>query len=487
MENYKLSQHKLSHGVFTTPFYDFLKEHGKTRDWFLTTYPEVIWLGLILNSFERTTGLMICADILRFLEDLCGKYMPPFFSYILNLDSQSQSLLFEYVSSHAGKKVLKPLAAIFPYTQAVEFNKVFNNSESIKYRDVELLKDLVKLGSNHQSDFSTDLRYLIIYSLNLKNHFILSPELAYRIDDLNLYPLISHDDERMKRIRPFIRATEIAISSDLLSKNNAIYLEKFWQCMNELTDCELFFIRIENESEKMDEYKSALLSVMNYIKRLNETILMFDSRATVMSGIITYSWKRMIELIDHDLYNTICGRNIIRNLIENHIMLKYLLLSETNDPDIWEAYKDYGYGQYKLVSERFIEKQIELPESHVPYKLLDILCQEKVRKEYLPMDTNYFNSESIRNKANAVGCSDLYGLYYDYDSSFEHSLWGAIRESSLLLCNNPSHQYHTVPDIENQQCLTSVLYDCKDAFYKMVKVFAEVYSIPEDLLEQIKP
>uniref|UniRef100_UPI004057B053 helix-turn-helix domain-containing protein n=1 Tax=Agathobacter sp. TaxID=2021311 RepID=UPI004057B053 len=34
----------------------------------------------------------------------------------------------------------------------------------------------------------------------------------------------------------------------------------------------------------------------------------------------------------------------------------------------------------------------------------------------------------------------------DYDSSFEHGLWGAIRESSLLKCNNPAHKYHCLPE-----------------------------------------
>ena len=482
-----MSEHKFSKGIFTTPFYDFFKDRGKTRDWFLTTYPEVIWLGLILNSFERTKGMLICADILQFLENLSEEYIPPFFSEILNLDSHSQSLLYEFINLRTGKNVLKPLTAIFPYTQAVEFNKVFNNSESLKKTDLELLIEVVKLGSNHQSNFSTDLRYLIIYTFNLKNLVTFGPKEAHRIDELNLYPILSHTDEKMRSIRPFIRATEIAISSNLYSNNTTYYLEKFWQCMNELTDCEVIFIKNENENRNMDDYKSALYSVMSYIKRLNETILMFDSRATVMSGIVTFSWKRLIELIDHNLHNTISGRSIIRNLIENLIMMKYLLLNEKNNPDIWNAYKNYGYGQYKLVSERFIERQVELPDSHVPYKLLDILCQEKVRKEFLPMHTNYFNSESIREKANKVGCSELYGLYYDYDSSFEHSLWGAIRESSLLLCNNPSHQYHVVPDIENEQCLTSVLHDCMDVFYKMVKVFEEVYKIPENLLERIKP
>lgn len=486
MRSYKLSEHRFSRGVFTTPFYDFFKKQGSARKWFLSTLPEVLWLGLILNSFERTKGLMICIDILKFLENLSEEFVPPYFSEILKLESHSKTMLFDYISSRAGEKVLKPLTLILPFTEAAELNITFNNTENLEISDAEILNQVVKQSFNHQSELSTDLRYLFLYSLNLKERFILSPELGYHLDELNMYPFISHNDERMKLIRPFIRATEIGVASHFNSSIDINYIERFWTCMNEFTDCNPLFFPYENKENDSKEYKEALLSVMKYITELNKTILMFDTRATVMSGIITFSWKRLIELIDYDLHHTISGRSIIRNLIENLIMIKYLLLNEKNSPTIWEAYQEYGYGQYKLVSERFIEKQIELPESHVPYNLLDVLCQERVRKEYLPMDTNYFNGKSIREKAIEVDCSDLYGLYYDYDSSFEHSLWGAIRESSLLLCDNPSHRYHVIPDIDGKQMLKSVLYDCKKVFYLLIEVFAEVYGIPEDLLERIK-
>ena len=45
------------------------------------------------------------------------------------------------------------------------------------------------------------------------------------------------------------------------------------------------------------------------------------------------------------------------------------------------------------------------------------------------MDTKYFDKQNIRLKAESVDEKNLFGLYYDYDSSFEHGLWGAIRES----------------------------------------------------------
>ncbi|KGH77594.1 hypothetical protein X285_04400, partial [Oenococcus oeni IOEB_9304] len=64
-------------------------------------------------------------------------------------------------------------------------------------------------------------------------------------------------------------------------------------------------------------------------------------------------------------------------------------------------------------------------------------------------------------KFKEVGEDNLWKYNYDYDSQFEHGFWGAIRESSLLKCTNPSHQYHDVPDIENEQRLPDVSSDAK--------------------------
>lgn len=91
----------------------------------------------------------------------------------------------------------------------------------------------------------------------------------------------------------------------------------------------------------------------------------------------------------------------------------------------------------------------------------------------------------IRLKAEDVGEKNLYGLYYDYDSSFEHGLWGAIRESSLLKCNNPAHKYHCVPDVEDETRLKTVLPDCIMIMNKTISFLDEIYGIPEQLLNEV--
>ena len=71
----------------------------------------------------------------------------------------------------------------------------------------------------------------------------------------------------------------------------------------------------------------------------------------------------------------------------------------------------------------------------------------------------YFDKLGIREKSNEVGEKDLYDLFYDYDSSFAHALWGAIRESAMLPCDNAGHQYHSIPDIYANQKLPDIKAD----------------------------
>ena len=132
-----------------------------------------------------------------------------------------------------------------------------------------------------------------------------------------------------------------------------------------------------------------------------------------------------------------------------------------------------------------MESGKELTDSHVQVKYLDMLVNEYKNKEFIDMDTTYFDKKNVREKAISVGEKELFGFYYDYDydSSFEHGLWGAIRESSLIKCNSPLHQYHCVPDIENNQKLKSVWKDCFDTMNKILAVLDDIYGCPAHLKE----
>lgn len=164
--------------------------------------------------------------------------------------------------------------------------------------------------------------------------------------------------------------------------------------------------------------------------------------------------------------------------------MKYLVKNESSHENIWRDYQLYGLGLYKLVLARFRENDVS-EQAHFDEKYIEALVNEFKEEEFINMDTKYFDKQNIRLKAESVDEKILYGLYYDYDSSFEHGLWGAIRESSLLKCNNPAHKYHCIPDIEDQNRLKTVLPDCIMVMNKTLLFLDEMYGIPEQVLSEV--
>lgn len=251
-----------------------------------------------------------------------------------------------------------------------------------------------------------------------------------------------------------------------------------------MTDCSEFAIRFPEEQRNITVYMEKLYEVFTYLSELFLSTDKLNEKMTVLLGIATYSYKRLKETYEHQLFNSISGRSCVRVLIEDYIIMKYLVNNEKDHNNIWRDYQLYGIGLYKLVLERYREHDTSI-ESHFDTSHIKALVNEFKNEEFIDMDTKYFDKQNIRLKADNVGEKDLFGLYYDYDSSFEHGLWGAIRESALLKCNNPAHKYHCIPDIDDNNRLKTVLPDCIMVMNKTVIFLSELYGIPDKLLDEV--
>lgn len=333
----------------------------------------------------------------------------------------------------------------------------------------------------HQSEFATDIRFLILYFSLLKGKFNLP---ANELELILEYPQLDHSNEKMRMIRPTIRSMEMLIPN--LGILDVDFLEDFWGRLSRMSDCDLWYINFPcNTQEDSKRYIEFLHEIFQYLSSCFTAITPLDKKMLVLLGIATYSYKRLKEVAEHDLYNSIAGRSALRTIIENFIIMKYLIKNEGTQEDIWDKFQYYGIGLYKVVLARSREVEKDLSNSHIDYKYLEMLVNEYIDEKFLDMDTSYFDKHNIREKSISVGEKDLYGLYYDYDSSFEHGLWGAIRESSLLKCDSPAHQFHCVPDYDDKQNLKDVWPDCVMVMNKIITLLNELYSIPEALFSEV--
>jgi len=481
MRNSKLSEHTFKKGRFITPLNSLpmMKELEDEKSWTYGRMPEYIWIGLILKYFGREEGLKKLYYIISKIHNVAPDLYTVRLSEILKIDTNIQEEIYEYIISLGVKDAISPLTIFLTVSQAPVFAKYFYiYKQGIEDRCKAIVETMSEI-MDHQSNEATDIRFVAVYFNILSGKMHLLKE---QVNLLISYPASKHIDEIMRVARPTVRSLEMMILT--FENTDSEYLKGFWRCVSEMTECDIFVINFPEENRSITAYMESLHEVFVYLSELLIASNMLDEKMNVLLGIATYSYKRLKEIYRHQLFNSISGRSCVRVLIEDYIMMKYLMKNEAFHENIWRDYRLYGMGLYKLVLARHRESDC-LEESHFDEKYIEAIVNEFKGEEFINMDTRYFDKQNIRSKAESVNEKSLFGLYYDYDSSFEHGLWGAIRESSLLKCNNPAHKYHCVPDIEDEIVLKTVLPDCVMIMNKTILFLNELYGIPEQLLNEV--
>lgn len=110
---------------------------------------------------------------------------------------------------------------------------------------------------DHQSDESTDIRFVALYFNLLSGKVHLLKE---QVDLLAVYPTSQHTDEIMRMARPSVRSLEMMILT--FEKVDSTYLKEFWRCVSEMTDCSVFAIEFPEEERNITAYMEKLYEVL---------------------------------------------------------------------------------------------------------------------------------------------------------------------------------------------------------------------------------
>ena len=81
----------------------------------------------------------------------------------------------------------------------------------------------------------------------------------------------------------------------------------------------------------------------------------FDTKYIVVVSLTCYIYKIYKEIVEKNLSDSISGRIAFRTMVETYIMLKYIMIHEQEVPDIYDQFKAYGIGKYKLVMAKLRE------------------------------------------------------------------------------------------------------------------------------------
>lgn len=160
----KLSDHKFKKGVFKSGFSQLITTLGKEEDWAHSKSPEYIWLALILNEDERTEQLEKCMYILREMVDkISSKNMVlPTLSDILSLNYKNLDIFVNILNETDVLGLVSPLSVVLsPENEG--FRKRLKGYLMTVDERIEKLNSVLEDLVDHQSQLSTDVRYLIIY------------------------------------------------------------------------------------------------------------------------------------------------------------------------------------------------------------------------------------------------------------------------------------------------------------------------------------
>ncbi|WP_214754648.1 DUF5677 domain-containing protein [Exiguobacterium sp. s16] len=470
----KLSDHKYKKGKIISPLNDAFGDTIKFNAWTTDRLPEYLWLGLILNYYGREEGLVKGGEILYRVANLNIDLLQPKLSMIFSLPSENQKMIYDIICKFIDPSILSPLTILYRGEDYSAFNQYFyDKSQTVEDR-ISTLSNTVKVYFDHQSNDTTDLKYLSVCLSLFKGNIYISKENTMIVEAFKNYSMTSHVDEKMKLYRSLIRSFEVA---DFEEKNSD-FISDFWKEVGLSTDCSLFYIDYSENVHSIKEFYLDTKKGLEHMAISNKEDLIDDPKFNVLMGSTCYMLKLTGEIINNNLENSILGRLAFRTILEVFIMMKYLIKKKANQDNIFHGYQLYGVGKYKHILLRIRDNNVDF-ESHISVPVVNAIVNESMWEEFINIDVRFFDQQNIKKKFEEVDEKELYEVFYEYTTNFAHGFWGAVRESSMLLCDNPLHKNHTVADFDYSQKLKSVNYDLFKIMKKHIELLSTVYEFPE--------
>jgi hypothetical protein len=320
---------------------------------------------------------------------------------------------------------------------------------------------------DHQSERSTDIRWLKLILPIISGRLFYPESAANRLEELRLFP----DKGDMRSVRPSIRAGEMMIRRTPPST----WIRSYWseafkktKCIDPSGDEHYKFTETRIDPDSLFKCRDAV--VEHFFS--SQTAERVDARLDSVFGLALYGLSLVEEIGMHRIHNRIAGRASLRALVEACITLRYL--AKRDEKALWQSYRVYGAGQAKLAFLKAQEVEGDLP-TFLDEEALHAIANEDVWQEYLNIDLGHWANSNVRQLAIDCGAKDLYDRFYDWTSGFVHGNWGAVRDTNFVTCHNPLHRLHRIPR-QAHRLLNSVDADAVELVNDMIGVMESLYG-----------
>ena len=443
--------------------------------------PELLWAAVLVTAYPRDVVLPRFENIVDVACELVSDSIDERRKLPIAVTQSGMALLTK-------KKLRNLLEQIAPDDETCETLSCLLLLEGLPGRDVwkSVLgrkpsddgwgRLAVSVGTCffHQSQEATDCRWVkVLFAVQSELVKFASPEqrVEMMIDDY-----ARHDEEKLKKSRPMVRAMEIGLDT---GREGRGWAARFWEECYEKTGC-MWDELSEAEIQDRMPTREQIAGDRERLGKMNQELLEhfwessstsgLDPRHEVAFGIAMYCADIVTSAIALQVGRSAQGRMTLRTLAESLISLKYL--AQKDDPSVWLAYRKHGEGQAKLVCQRAEEEQ-RVP-SYLDMTSVGQIANDDVWVEFLPIKIGNWDASNLRKMAESVGLKEIYDDYYTWPSSYTHGLFGAIRESMYQVCGNPLHRLHRIPRMQ-QFDLLEVREDLYILLDKVLDILYEIY------------
>ncbi|MBW2664360.1 MAG: hypothetical protein JRD93_20885, partial [Deltaproteobacteria bacterium] len=411
-------------------------ENVQLCNWMNDRLPEMIWAALIIVAVDRDYALVQFRRILDFIskheqtENLSDITLTGFSKMEEPLREEILSFIIKPPETAYALATLRLFEALPAYDT---WDRLLPKVEP----NVELLMDAVGATLWHQSQESTDLRWVKLMAKVVTGKIRGIPEKQAK--EWCGYPNMG--DQRS--VRPSIRAAEmIQFPGDT---PGTAWTKAFWDEAWENTSCLALTESKDSRPFEVGATRQQVYFVLDKLKlhwKETHSTTAIDAKHDGVFGMAFYALRILAELFSIEIGNSVLGRLGIRTILEVHINLRFLLTK--NDKNLWKKWRVYGAGQAKLNALKF-DDNIEAPK-HIDVESVEKIAGEDMWEEYLTIDLASWSGLDLRRLSEQSGLKDTYDKHYSWTSGYAHGMWGAIRESCYQTCGNPLHRLHRYPE-----------------------------------------
>ncbi len=460
MKKTELNRHNRLGKILITPLNHAFVEKVSKVSWYPNILPDYLWLAICFLPETRQDTMAALVDALKIVDELNRHKSPlPRFQFLASIpETTFERLVTPFVKNELIASNLASMKVLPQFPSKKRWDAIL--PEVDPEGAYQILARAVALATFHQGQSATDIAF-VIYAFFLRaDRLRMPPERLKDVAEvMNGYPE-NPTDPRRSMFRAMRNGIHGQIYSEL-SNRHTPWSDRFWKWGKKNTAC----IEPPTPSSSSDGEIAQLQRRTIEILQDNDAVLygyldedeggvQRDHRREVIAGMYFYASTVCASCISDSPFSAQNHLTTSRILSDIVLSLNYLLRSD--DSEIWEKFKAYGYGRYKLFHLK-AEDLSARPSVYDEMRFSDIV-DEYAFIEFVDINLGSFFKKNMREIALDLDMKEFYDSHYSWTSAFVHAEWGALRALNFKICANPLHRFHYIPTIELPQFKTSLAF-----------------------------